>query len=176
MVLATYLLIIIGFLGAFDIALYHTHTHNIRKLKSARTELIFHSLRGPTYAILFLVIPNFATHGAYCIELTALLVFDVAISILDFAVERKSREPVGGLPSGEYVLHSIIAMLFGAFVLCVWNAGVVWIDQPTALIYEPVVNDMTRGLLAIMSLGVLISGIQDAVAVVRLGRKEEKGS
>jgi hypothetical protein len=35
----------------------------------------------------------------------------------DFMLERHSRESFGGLPSGEYVLHIILAMLFGALVM-----------------------------------------------------------
>mgnify|MGYP003636636055 CR=1 FL=1 len=78
-----------------------------------------HSLRGPTYAALFLVIPNLVLQGFYFWCLLALFVFDVVISIVDFALERESRRLLGGLPSGEYVLHIIIAMLFGGLVTAV---------------------------------------------------------
>ena len=170
MVEASYLLIAIGFLGAFDIWRYHTNTHRLRELPSARVELISHSLRGPTYAILFLVIPNLAMHGAWFAALLALLAFDVAVSIFDFSVEKKSRAPVGGLPTGEYLLHSVIAILFGALLAFVWIDGRPWLDEPTALVVEPAVPDPARLLLAVMAVGVLTSGVQDAIAVVRLGR------
>ncbi len=173
MVEASYLLVAIGFLGAFDIWRFHTREHDLRSLRSARVELISHSLRGPTYAILFLAVPNLAMHGAWFVSLLALLAFDVVISIFDFAVERKSRAPVGGLPTGEYLIHSIIAILFGAFCAFVWVGGRAWLDEPTALTLEPAVSDRTRALLAVMAVGVLVSGVLDAIAVVRLGRPAE---
>lgn len=173
MVEACYLLIAIGFLGAFDIWRFHTREHHLRSLPSARVELISHSLRGPTYAILFLAIPNLAMRGWWFVALLALLVFDAAISIFDFSVERKSRAPVGGLPTGEYVVHSIIAILFGAFVAFVWIDGKVGLEQATSLSVEPAVPDPVRALLAVMAVGVFVSGVQDASAVVRLGKRAE---
>ena len=43
---------------------------------------------------------------------------------------------------------------------------------PTAIVYEPVVPDLVRGLLAVMALLVAVSGAQDALAVRRLSRGE----
>jgi len=167
---ASWLLLVIGWLGALDIYAYHTRAQRIRELPSARTELVAHCLRGPTYAALFLLIPNFALHGAAFSGLLALLVFDVAISIFDFAVERESRKPVGGLPTGEYILHCVIAGLFGAFCVCVFDAGRGWLELPTAIVFAPAVPDPIRWLMALMSIGVAVSGAQDGLAALRLGR------
>ena len=168
---ASYLLSAIGLFGALDIALFHTRSHKLRSQPSARVELLTHSLRGPTYAVLFVVVPNFAAHGSRLLVMLAVLVFDVAISLWDFSVERRSREPMGGLPTGEYVLHSIIAMLFGAFAACYCMGAVDWPAQDTAWVYQPNVPWPVQAMLAVMALGVLVSGIQDALAVVRLGRE-----
>ena len=170
MTAAAYLLLIVGFLGALDIVLFHTHAHRLRHEPSAATELITHSLRGPTYAILFLVVPNFAALGLWFLAMLALLAFDVAISLWDFSIEKRSRKPMGGLPTGEYVLHSIIAMLFGAFVACYCYDGLPWLAQETQWVYQPVVPWPVQALFAAMSLGVLCTGIADARAVVRLRR------
>src|SRR5687768_1062140 len=117
MMTANYLLLTLGLLGGIDILLYHSISHGIRTHNESRWELLTHAMRGPTYAILFLVVPNFETHGVWAVLLAALLAFDVGISVTDFWLERKSREALGGLPSGEYVLHMIMAMLFGAIVM-----------------------------------------------------------
>tara|TARA_R110002094_G_scaffold47961_17_gene59440 strand:- start:247 stop:795 length:549 start_codon:yes stop_codon:yes gene_type:complete len=167
---ASYLLIAIGLLGALDIAVFHTRSHNLRSQPSARLELLTHSLRGPTYAVLFAVVPNFAAHGSWFLVMLLVLVFDVGISVWDFSVERRSRAPLGGLPTGEYVLHSIIAMLFGAFVACYCVGAADWLKQDTAWVYEPNVPWPVQAMLAAMAVGVLVSGIQDALAVVKLGR------
>jgi len=49
--------------------------------------------------------------------MAALFAFEVGISIWDFSLERESRRLLGGLPSGEYVLHMIMATVFGALAM-----------------------------------------------------------
>lgn len=168
---ATYLLMAIGLLGALDIALFHTRAHQLRSQPSARVELISHSLRGPTYTALFVLVPNFAAHGTWFAVMLAILVFDIGVSLWDFAIERRSRAPMGGLPSGEYVLHSIIAMLFGAFVACYLIGAVGWFERETALLYDPNVPWPVQAVFGAMAVGVLASGVSDAVAAARLWRR-----
>ena len=166
---ATYLLLILGFLGAADIALYHSISHGIRSHAESRHELVVHSLRGPTYFALFLLVPNVAMRGAWFWALIALFVVDLGISIWDFLIEKKSRRQLGGLPSGEYVLHIVMAMVFGALVASVFFGAGDWATQPTRLAFEPVaVPTLLRYALGVMALGVLLSGFQDALAAVRL--------
>src|SRR5687767_12477753 len=117
MIAANYLLLALGILGAIDILLYHSVSHGIRTHTESRWELITHAMRGPTYAILFLIVPNFELRGAFAIALALLLLIDIGISIADFWLERQSRAALGGLPSGEYVLHMMMAMVFGAFAM-----------------------------------------------------------
>ena len=171
MTVATYLLLILGVCGAIDILLYHSVSHGIRTHPDSRQELIVHSLRGPTYATLFVLVPNFALHGAFFWLLMALFAVDIVISIWDFMIERDSRAFLGGLPSGEYVLHMIIGMLFGGLVTSVClNAGS-WAALPTHFAYAPAgVPLLLRLAMGIMALIVLYSGALDAAAAIRLGR------
>jgi hypothetical protein len=170
---AVYLLFILGCLGALDIAAFHSFAHGIRSHPDSRMELLVHSLRGPTYATLFVVIPNFALHGLYFWGLMGLFMIDLGISIWDFALERRSRQFFGGLPSGEYVLHILIAMLFGALVTAVCFGGGSWAALPTHFGYAPVaVPGLLRIAMAVMALLVFISGVQDAVAAFRLRGRE----
>lgn len=167
---ASYLLLLLGALGATDIVLYHSLAHGIRQHPDARHELVVHSLRGPTYAALFLIVPNFALHGAFSWAFIGLLAFDLALSIWDFAIEGESRRFFGGLPPGEYVLHIVIAMLFGAMIAAVCFESGVSVRLPTALVYEPAVPIPVRLLFVAMALGVLWSGAQDAHAAWQLRR------
>ena len=156
-------------LGATDIAIYHSLAHGIRHHPDSRGELVAHSLRGPTYAALFLLVPNVAMHGRWLWVLVVLLAFDAAISIWDFSIERSSRQFFGGLPTGEYVLHILIAMLFGALVAAVFFQAGSWAALPTRLAYRPApVPAPLRALLAIMAALVLLSGVMDAAAAYRL--------
>jgi hypothetical protein len=121
---------------------------------------------------LFLVTPNFETHGLWAIALASLLVFDVGISIADFALERRSRANLGGLPSGEYVLHMLMAILFGAFVALLAPNLIAWARSDTAVVAsEALAVGCVRIILGLFAFCVLISGFLDAVAAAQLTRK-----
>ena len=169
MEVATYILFVLGCLGGTDILLYHSVSHGIRSHQDSRLELVIHSLRGPTYAALFLLMPNFALQGGYFWLLIGIFAFDVCISLGDFIIERASREFFGGLPTGEYVLHIILAMLFGSLVTSAFYGAGHWAAMPTRLAYEPAaVPDVLRAVLAVMAVLVLGSGVMDLMAARRL--------
>lgn len=173
MIAANYLLFLLGLLGGTDILLYHSISHGIRSNAESKWELITHSFRGPTYAALFFLVPNFELHGSFAIALIALLAFDVAISILDFSMERQSRQLLGGLPSGEYVLHMIMAMLFGAFAASLAPSLGTWIDLPAGIHHNPALApDWLRMTMASMALMVLYSGVIDARAAFRVRKSD----
>jgi hypothetical protein len=166
---AIWILFALGLLGATDIVLFHTLSHGIRRHPDCRTELLVHALRGPTYALLFGVLPNFALHGLWYWALCALLAFDLGLSVWDFAIERRSRARLGGLPTGEYLLHVLMAILFGAFVALLLEATAPWPDLATAVVWQPAaVPEPLRWILLAMALGVFVSGAQDFAARGRL--------
>jgi hypothetical protein len=171
MTLASYLLFAMGLLGAADILCFHMLAHGLRAHPPARFELVTHFLRGPTYAVLFALVPNFAFHGAWFGVLLGVLAFDLAISIADFWCEPESRRALGGLPRGEYVLHVLLAMFFGALVLAVVDEGAAGWSEPTALVW---LSDGPPALLRVVLGGmaplVLATGLLDLAAVRRLGR------
>ena len=169
---ATYILFVLGCLGAADILLYHSIAHGIRSHRDSRLELWIHSLRGPIYAALFLLIPNFALHGKFFWLLIGIFVFDVFVSLGDFIIERGSREFFGGLPTGEYVLHIILAMLFGALVASVFFSVGHWGTMPSRLTYDPVtVPLILRIVMGVMAIFVLVTGAMDAIAATRLAKE-----
>ena len=169
MEIPTYTLFLLGCLGAMDIALFHSVAHGIRSHADSVNELVTHSLRGPTYAALFLLVPNFELHGLFAWGLMALFVFDVGISIWDFSLEQGSRRFLGGLPSGEYVLHMLMAIVFGALVTSIVCLQHDRFSLPTRLVWTPSAAPLVLRLtLSIMAVAVLGSGVQDAAAALRL--------
>lgn len=173
MAVPTYILFVLGLLGGTDILLYHSVSHGIRTHQDSRRELLIHSLRGPTYAALFLLVPNFAMHGAFFWLLMTIYAFDFAVSLADFLIESASREFLGGLPTGEYVLHIILAMLFGALVTSTLYAAGNWATLPTKLSYQPAVSDTLRAALTVMAVLVLYSGWADLRAAWRMGKQAD---
>lgn len=172
LVAASYLLLLLGILGATDIWLFHTRAHHLHDHLPARAELVTHFLRGPTYFLLFLLVPNFTFHGGWLVGLLVLLAFDLGISIADFWLEPASRRALGGLPRGEYLLHVLMAMLFGALVAAVLYESAGRMAEPSELRWIGVeAQPWLRLVLAGMSLGVLWSGLADLAAVRRLARR-----
>ena len=174
MEIPTYLLGLLGVLGAVDIVCYHAVAHGIRSHQESAKELLCHSLRGPTYALLFVLIPIFRMEGLFAWGLLGLLAFDVSISVWDFWLEQDSRRFLGGLPSGEYVLHMMMAMVFGAMVATLVYLAGSSLLAPTRVVYWPAVNTGVRLVMLIMAALVLISGVQDAVAAYKLARARPK--
>lgn len=172
MQVATYILFILGCLGATDILLYHSVSHGIRSHHDSRLELLIHSLRGPIYAALFILVPNFEMQGGFFWLLIGIFAFDVCVSLGDFIIERASREFFGGLPTGEYVLHIILGMLFGALVTSVFYSVGNWAGMPTRLAYEPAaVPVLLRAVMALMAVLVLGSGAMDLIAAQKLAKE-----
>jgi hypothetical protein len=172
MPVSSWLLFALGLLGAADIAVFHVRAHALRRHPPARGELVTHFLRGPTYALLFAVVPNVACDGAWFWALMALLAFDLLISIADFWLEPASRRALGGLPRGEYLLHVLMAMLFGALVSAVVVESEGGWRRPTALAWsDHGAPALLRLALAVMSPLVLATGLLDLAAVRRLSRQ-----
>jgi hypothetical protein len=165
---AVALLFLLGCLGAADILLFHSMAHGIRRHEDSRLELWIHSLRGPIYATLFLLLPNFTISGGWVAALFILLVVDVVVTVVDFAVEGASREKLGGLPPGEYVLHMLLGMTFGAFAAVTVGDALPRLSEPTAIVYAPCVGPIPQIILAVMAALVFYSGVLDARAAWRM--------
>jgi hypothetical protein len=169
MTVASWILLAMGVLGALDILLFHTWTHRLRERQESRAELVTHFLRGPTYAVLFFGVPNLRLEGAWFAVLLAVLAFDLAISIADFWLEPSSRASVGGLPRGEYVLHILLAMLFGGLVVIVLQDAGGALSATTSLSWIDVGPPvLLRVVLGIMAPLVLMTGLFDLFAVLRM--------
>lgn len=177
MELASWILLAMGVLGALDILLFHMMGQNLRGRVESRAEFVTHFLRGPTYFALFLLVPNSAPSGWAAWVLLGVLAFDVAISVADFWLEPASRRSAGGLPRGEYLLHVLLAMCFGALVLTVVQEVGPRLDGPSAWNFGsgdvPVALRLMLGGMAPIALA---SAVLDLVAVRRLGRAEPAGT
>lgn len=168
---AVALLFVLGCLGAADIVMFHSLSHGVRSHVDSRLELWVHSIRGPIYAALFLILPNFSLSGGWVAALFALLIIDVGVTVFDFAVEGASRAKLGGLPAGEYVLHMLLGMTFGAFAAVAVLDALPRLSEATAIRYEPCVGWMPQAILALMAALVLYSGWLDAIAAWRMRRR-----
>jgi hypothetical protein len=162
MLTSLYLLLLQGALGAFDTLWYHEYRQQLPRNASARTELRLHATRDFAYAIVFGSLAWFLWHGAWAWLFLAVLVFEVGITLWDFIEEDLTRR----LPPGERVMHTVMAIVYGAFLAYLLPQVFSWVGQPTDL--TPARYGFLSWLLSACAAGVFLSGVRDVVASFRL--------
>jgi uncharacterized protein len=152
------LLLTQGALGAFDTLWYHEWNQRLPHRPGAQLELRLHAARAFAYSLIFGSLAWVAWQGWFAWVLGAVLLFEIVITLWDFIEEDLSRP----LPAGERIMHTIMAIVYGAFLahlipqLTVWSAG------PSGFV--PTSHGAASWLLSAMALGVLASAVRDLVA------------
>ncbi|MDC0711417.1 SRPBCC family protein [Stigmatella sp. ncwal1] len=156
MTTATWLLLTIGILGAFDIAWFHSYKARLVTRPECRREALLHVVRGGVYAAQFLCVPNLRLTGAWYLGWLVLFGVDVAVAFLDVREEPRSRAPQGGLSGGEYLMHVVLSVGVGALLHAVFSAT--WGDWrlPTQVLGSDVPGALrvAAGCMAVGCLGV----------------------
>ncbi len=164
MTTALWLLLVQGALGAFDTLYYHEWRARLPAGGvQSRPELLLHAARDLLYAILFGSLGWLAWRGAWARTLILLVAAEIAITLADFAIEDRVRKPLGGVFAGERITHTLMAIVYGAFLA--HFLPVAWTDAQAATGLEP--RHAPRALswvLTAMGAGVLLSGLRDAWA------------
>jgi uncharacterized protein (TIGR01777 family) len=149
--------------GAIDNVLHHEITERLPARPSARRELTLHSGREAIYGILFLLFAWIEPTGIAAVAVLVLLLVEVIITLADFLEEDRTRQ----LPPFERVLHTILAISYGAFLLlavpwlmgqAAYPSGIKWVD-----------HGMFSLFLTLASLGVFGFAIRNALAARALG-------
>ena len=158
-----------GLLGAFDTVYYHEVRARLPAGGvRARPELLLHAARDLVYAVLFATLPFFDWRGALAFVLAVLIVAEIALTMADFVVEVRVRDPIGVLP-GERVTHGLMAIVYGAALACLAPELLAWSREPTALAAAARdVSGALRWILLAMGAGVFLSGVRDAAAALGL--------
>jgi hypothetical protein len=166
MATALRLFVALAFLGAFDTLYYHEWRAKLPAMgPRVRSELQLHALRDFVYAIIFATLPWMAWQGRYVIPLVALLVIEIVLTLWDFVVEDWVRKPLGGVYPGERVMHGIMGIVYGAAIAYLVPVLRVWWSKPTKLAVVSPANSMAlRWILAVMAVGVALSGVRDLCA------------
>lgn len=159
------LLIIQALLGALDVVYHHELTVALPYRRAARLELSIHAVRACIYGVLFLGIAHLGFHGNWSLVVALLFALEIVLTLWDFTVEDRTRK----LPPLERVMHTVLAINGGAFLAVYGLQLLQWAEQPTALVS---IDSGWRGwLLTLAALGVIASGIRDALAALKLKRR-----
>ena len=115
---------------------YHLHRFRLFERNSSVGEEVTHLLRHATFIAIVALLASGVRTALADHALVALLFFDLANSAADVWLEPRSREALGGLPRGEYLLHFL-----GTFGTGLATAS--YLHERTALPFAP-----AEGLLA----------------------------
>ncbi len=116
-------------LGAWDTIWYHELKAKLPyHLSSTRPELRLHAIRDAIYAVLYGLLAWLSPSGWWVAFVSVLIITEIAITLCDFVVEDRDRAAIGGLAPGERILHTLMAIVYGAMLcrlipLLVENAG-----------------------------------------------------
>jgi hypothetical protein len=155
------ILLFLGMLGAFDTLWYHEWRQRLPARPTGGTELRLHAARDFAYAILFGSLAWMRWQGALAWLLALLLATEIGITLWDFIEEDISRP----LPPGERVMHTIMAIVYGAFLANLFPHMWEWSGQETA--FAPTFYGILSWLMSALAVGVFCSGIRDLVASFR---------
>jgi hypothetical protein len=155
------LLLANGLLGAVDTIWYHEIVAGLpRRPDRHRTELRLHAGRDAVYAVLYGTIGWTAWRGAWAGVLAALLATEIVITMADFVVEDRTR----ALSGGERVLHSTMAIFYGAMLMRLVPVLAGWAGEPTALVRSGGVPPAFAVVATLFGAGIALSGARDAWA------------
>lgn len=165
-----WLLAVQGALGAFDTLYYHEWRARLPAgVPGTRPELLLHAARDVLYALLFGSLPWLEWRGAWAVGLALVIAAEIVITLADFVVEDRVRQPLGGVYPGERCMHTVMAILYGAVLAHLVPVVWAWGHLPTALAVAPVpVPEALRWTLNAMAAGVLTSGARDLCAALQL--------
>jgi uncharacterized protein len=152
------------FMGAFDVIFHHELTERLAWRPGAAKELKLHAARNAFYAVLFAVFAWTEPRGVLAWVLIAVLLAEIVITLADFVEEDMSRK----LPPTERVLHTLLAINYGALLALAGPEIMRWASLPTGVGFA----DYGWGswVLSFAAFGVAIFAVRDIYTSRRASR------
>jgi hypothetical protein len=152
-------------IGALDMLYFHIWKYRLFASADSRVETLTHIVRGLTVALLAWMLGHYRPEGAWFWIVGSLFAIDLLNSLVDVAIEPRSRAAWGGVPSAEAVIHNVGTSFLGAIAALYVSSG--WQGRllPTALSPSDLPNylvlqaELIAGgglILAVTELGLLI--------------------
>ena len=152
------LLLAVAGLGAFDTFWHHEWRARLPFRPGAQRELRLHAGRDFVYGVLFMVLGWGRPTGVFAWVVCVLLLFEIVVTLLDFVEEDRHRP----LDAGERVTHTLIAIVYGAFLANLLPRLWTWSGRRTE--YEVDGYGGWSWLFTAMAVGVVLSGGRDLLA------------
>jgi hypothetical protein len=148
-------------LGAFDNLWHHEITERLPAKRMARAELATHALRELCYGLLFGALAWWSWQGAWSYAVAGILLVEALATLTDFVIEDSTRR----LPRGERILHTVLAINFGALLLAFAPMLIGWSRHATQVV--PSAHGAWSWFLTACSVGVLAWSARNTLAVLR---------
>ena len=137
MVVTLMVLLVLGAIGAVDTVYYHVWRCRLAWHPSAVFENITHVFHS-VFAAFFFVLVHVRATGSWAWIYAVACVLQAVNQTVDVVLEPSSRAALGGIPAGEYRMHSVINALWGAAMMAVlWESAPLH-ALPTAMAWAPV--------------------------------------
>ena len=149
-------------LGAFDTLYYHEYKLRLPKTTTAVLELRLHASRDFLYALIFLSFAWLEWHGLFALVFSAFIAAEIFITLWDFVEEDLTRK----LPAGERVMHTVMAIIYGALLANLIPIVFQWWEQDSGMVR--VDYGYFSLLLSLLSVGVFGSGVRDLLASMQM--------
>lgn len=151
-------------MGGFDVIFHHELTERLAWKDNAAQELRLHAWRNLFYGVLFTAFAWVQPHGWIAVALIAILAVEIVITLWDFVEEDRTRK----LPGSERVLHTLLAINYGAILALVLPLLVAWTVLPTGL--EIVSYGWGSAILTLAGAGCTAFACRDAFTSARAAR------
>lgn len=150
--------------GATDTLLHHEGTERLAWRPSQARELRLHGVRNLFYAAIFLLIGWFEPKGFFAGALIVALGLEIIITLMDFIEEDRSRK----LPASERVLHTLLALNYGAILVLILPDVLAALKAPSAL--APAHYGAFSFIATFAGFGAALFGLRDLAAAARAPR------
>lgn len=156
--------------GAFDTLYHHELTERLPWRKSQQNELALHGVRNLFYSAIFVTLGYSEPTGAVAMALIAILGVEIVITLWDFVEEDRSRR----LPPTERVLHTLLALNYGAILALILPTLAHWALEPSGL--RPADYGAMSLLCLAAAAATALFGLRDLAASRRLARLESRSA
>jgi len=152
-------------IGTFDTLYFHEYKAQLpRNLEHTRTELRLHAARDAVYFVIYGVLSFWQVTGFFAGLLLAALAAEILITLTDFVVEDRDRAAIGGMPAGERVAHTVMAIVYGAMLAQLLPLLVGAIDEPAGWHYHDAPVALSWATL-VAAVGIAGTGVRDTAAL-----------
>lgn len=139
MITSSWILLLFLGLSIFDGIYYHLWKFRLQEREDSKFEHITHTLRAILFIPATVLIYWMGVKGLLLWTAIIVLAFDLITEVVDILNERSSRATLGGLPSGEYLVHIMLTTLRVAALVLAFAAlpTEAWIFDSTTHIVPP---------------------------------------